>query len=117
MKKTLARALMFVLALPAFCQSPTPLKYEPATIMNVMTHPQRTGANSSVTGYDISLRVGKTLYKVLYMPPSGAYGAQYSAGDEILVLVGSKTITFNDILGNSRKLPIMSRTTAAAVSK
>jgi len=31
------------------------------------------------------------------------------AGEELLVLVGSKTITYNDILGNSRKVPILSR--------
>jgi hypothetical protein len=34
---------------------------------------------------------------------------QYRAGLSLLVLVGSKTITFNDILGNSRKVPILSR--------
>jgi hypothetical protein len=49
------------------------------------------------------------VYVVLYTAPPGTYGVEYAAGDEMLVLVGSKTITYNDILGNSRKAPILSR--------
>ena len=85
-------------------------KYQPGTIMAVKTHADSNSAESPTTRYDISLRVGNTIYVVLYNPPPpGTYGVQYMAGEELLVLVGSKTITYNDILGNSRKVPILSR--------
>jgi len=84
-------------------------KYQPGTIMAVKTYADSNSAESPTTRYDISLRVGNTIYVVLYTPPPGTYGVQYMAGEELLVLVGSKTITYNDILGNSRKVPILSR--------
>jgi hypothetical protein len=87
--------------------------YQPGTILSVKPHPATNGADSSTIRYDISLRVGNTVYVVLYTPPAGTYGVQYAAGDEMLVLVGSKTITYNDILGNSRKAPILSRKTVS----
>ena len=40
------------------------------------------------------------------------YGFQYSAGQELLVSVGPKTITYNDMLGKSRTVPIVSRSAA-----
>jgi len=105
-------ALSVVLLCAAFAQAigqVSSSKYQPSTILSVKPHPATDGADSSTTRYDISLRVGNTVYVVLYTPPPGTYGLQYAAGDEILVLVGSKTITYNDILGNSRKAPILSR--------
>jgi hypothetical protein len=61
--------------------------------------------------------VGKTEYVVLYTPPPGTYGAQYTEGMNLLVLVGSKTITFNDIRGISREVPILSRAPAPPPKK
>ena len=84
-------------------------KYQPGTIMSVNPHPVASGSDSSVTSYDISLKVGSTTYVVLYTPPPGTYGVEYKAGLDLLVLVGEKTIKFNDMLGNSRTVPIVSR--------
>lgn len=86
-------------------------KYQPGTIMVVTPHPSSDSSNSSVKTYDIAVRVGNTMYVVLYIPPPGTVGIQYSAGQELLVSVGSKDITYNDLLGNSHKLPILSRKT------
>lgn len=115
MQKLLSAVLMSVVTLSALCQSPSS-KYQPGTITEVKPHQAAAGADPSVTRYDISLRVGNTVYVVQYAPPPGTYGVQYSAGRQLLVLVGKKTITFNDILGNSRKVPILSRTTVSAQS-
>lgn len=72
--------------------------------------------NNPTKRYDVSIKVGNTMYVVLYTPPPGTYGFQYSAGQDLLVSVGDKTITFNDLLGNSRKVPIVSRSPVPAKS-
>jgi hypothetical protein len=96
--------------LPAFGQSPTS-KYQPGTITAVKTHEDKTAGAPSATRFDISLRVKNTVYVVLYTPPPGTYGTKYTQGMSLLVLVGSKTITFSDMSGVSREVPILSRTT------
>lgn len=90
----------------------TSSKYQPGLIMSVEPHPDPNASSDSPKRYDIAIKVGNTIYSVLYTPPPGTYGFQYSAGQEILVSVGPTTITYNDILGRSRTVPIMSRSTA-----
>ena len=102
-------------AFAAYSQSPSS-KYQVATIMVVKPHTVAPATDDSVSSYDVSVRVGDVVYVVLYTPPPGVRSVQYAAGRELLVLVGSKTITYNDILGNSLEVPILSRNTAAKQS-
>jgi hypothetical protein len=100
-----------LLTLPALCQSTS--KYQVATILDVKQH-QEDGAHASVvTRYDISVKVGDTIYVALCPLPSGEIDAKYAAGREILVLVEKTTITYNDILGRSYEVPILSQQPAA----
>jgi hypothetical protein len=115
MRSVSVTILIVLLAAPAFCQSSS-AKYQPGTIMAVKPHSEDSGTHSSATRYDVSIKVGHTLYTVLYSPPPGTYGVKYAAGYELLVSVGDKTLTFNDMLGNSRTVPIMSRTTVSTPS-
>jgi hypothetical protein len=94
-------------ALPAFCQSSS--KYEVATITDVKTRPPANDRGSDVVTYDVSVKVGNTVYLVLYTSPLGMNTVKYAAGRELLVLVGKKTITYNDILGRSLEVPILSQ--------
>jgi hypothetical protein len=41
----------------------------------------------------------------------------YAAGRELLVLDGEKTITYNDILGQSQEVPIVSQRSATKQPK
>src|SRR6266576_2548244 len=91
----------------ALCLSPEN-NYQPATILEVKRDQSADSANPSAARYDISLRVGETIYVVLFTEPPGSYGVEHIAGLEKLVLVGKNTITFNDILGRSREVPILS---------
>ena len=91
----------------AFCQSTS--KYQVATITDVKTHQNAANSDPNVVSYDVSLRVGDTSYLVLYTPPLGVNTVKYSAGRELLVLVGKKTITYNDLLGQSLDVPIISQ--------
>lgn len=90
---------------PAFGQMKS--DYQPGTITAVVAHPN-SYPDAAVASYDVSVRVGSTLYVVLYTPPLGAGTPQYAAGRELLVKVGEKSITFNDMLGQSSEVPIES---------
>jgi hypothetical protein len=101
--------------IPGVCQ--TTAKYQVATVVTVNPHPVPAGTDTSPIPSDISLKVGNTVYVVLYTPPPGSYGVKYSAGLQLLVLVGSKTITYNDILGRSMTVPIVSHKTVSGGPK
>ena len=82
-------------------------KYQVGTITEVRTHQGSAGA-SDVTSYDVSVKVGGTIYVVLYTPPLREDAVKYAAGRDLLVLVAKNTIRYNDILGRSFDVPIES---------
>jgi hypothetical protein len=83
-------------------------KYQVATITAVKVHQPGSDAPDAAS-YDVTVRVENTRYVVLYKPPLGMNTVKYAAGRELLVLVGKTTITYNDILGQSVEVPILSR--------
>jgi hypothetical protein len=87
-------------------------KYQVGTITAAQCH-QAADADARVTSNEVSVRVGNTAYGVLYAAPVGTDNVRYETGRELLVLVGEDTITYNDMLGNSFHVPILSRTTVA----
>ena len=99
--------------LPAICQSAS--KYQVGTIIDVKTHQEIVDASSDVVRYDVSLKVADTIYLVLYTPPLGMNTVKYSVGRDLLVLVGNKTVTYNDLLGQSFEVPIISQRPAEKV--
>jgi hypothetical protein len=96
---------------PAFGQSSS--KYQVATITEVKTHQPAGRGVSDAASYDVAVKVGDTIYVVLYTPPLGEETVKYSAGRDLLVLVGKRTIRYNDILGQSFEVPIESQKPAA----
>jgi len=93
-------------------------KWQVATIMDVKLHPPAPGGEANAIAYDVTVRVGNTDYVVLYVPPEGSFkeAVKYKLGVETLVLVGPDTIKYNDMLGNTYEVPIISRRTIAAKS-
>lgn len=85
-------------------------KYQVGTITAVQPH-QAADADSSVASYEVSVRVGNTVYVTLYTPLYGMDTVRWAAGRELLVLVGDDIISYSDMLGNSLQVPILSRTT------
>jgi hypothetical protein len=82
--------------------------FQPGTIMAVTAHQGPGQHDQNVSQYDVSVKVGKTTYVVLYTPPNGANVVSYAAGDELLVLVGSDKLTFNSPAGKV-ETPILHR--------
>ena len=103
--------LIFLTMFPAFGQSTS--KYQVGTITEVKAHQIVGSGASDVATYDVSVKVGDTIYVVLYTPPLGEITVKYAAGRDLLVLVGRNTVTYNDILGRSFALPIESQKPAA----
>jgi hypothetical protein len=100
-----------VAVISALCQ-PTTSRYQVASITAVSAHPGDEGTDINGAGrYDISVRVGGTVYVVLYTALPGTYGVKQIAGHNLLVLVGADTIRFNDLLGRPSEAPILSRET------
>jgi hypothetical protein len=88
------------------------------TITEVKIHQsaERVGA-SDAANYDVSVKVGNTIYVVLYTPALREVTAKYAAGRDVLVLVGKSTIRYNDMLGRSYELPIESQRPAANLTR
>lgn len=110
MQTLIAAVTLCLLTLPAVCQSS---KYQVATIAEVTPHQVAGEAASDNPSYDISVKVGDSIYVVLYTPPLGELPPKYARGHELLVSVGNKTITYNDILGRSLQVPIESQRAAS----
>jgi hypothetical protein len=100
-----------LLTFPALCQ--TTSKWQIATITEVKPHPAAGESASDATTYDVSAKVGDTIYVVLYTTPLGELPPKYAAGRDLLVFIGKDTITYNDILGRSLQVPIESQRRAA----
>jgi len=95
----------------AFGQSTS--KYQVGTITEVKAHQDAGGGATDAASYDVSLKVGDTIYVVLYTPPLGQETVKYAAGRDLLVFVGKRSIRYNDILGQSFDVPIESQKPAA----
>jgi len=108
MRKSLLLIIICAAALPAFCEPSA--KYEVATILDVKPHQSAGDSSSSAAAsYDVSVKVGGTIYLVLYTDTLGTGTVKYVAGREALVHVGKNTITYNDISGQSHEVPIISQ--------
>ena len=92
---------------PVFGQSTS--KYQVGTITEVKVHQTAGSGASAAASYDVSVKVGDTVYVVLYTPAVGEDTVKYAAGRDLLVLVGKNRITYNDILGRSYEVPIESQ--------
>jgi len=102
---------ILLMVFPAFGQSAS--KYQVGTIPEVKVHQTAGSDASDAASYDVSVKVGDTIYVVLYTSPLGEETVKYSAGRDLLVLVGKRTIRYNDILGQSFEVSIESQKPAA----
>jgi len=88
-------------------------KYQSATVLEITEHPggeiPATETTPPIKRYDVSVQVKDTVYVVLFTPRPGTTGFQTIAGTDMLVLVKEKTIVFNDLLGRTTEVPIISQ--------
>jgi len=106
-RKLVVVIALCLLALPALCQAAS--KYQLAIITAVKPRDAAGSSTSDPARYDVSVKVGDTIYVILYTQPLGELPPKYATGHELLVLVGKDTITYNDMLGRSLQVPIESQ--------
>ena len=111
MRNLIGAIALCVLTFPALCQ--TTSKWQIAAITEVRPHPAAGEDPSDPITYDVSVKVGGTIYLVRYTTPAGEIAPKYATGHELLVLVGKNTITYTDMLGRSLQVPIESQRPAA----
>ena len=110
MQKILLGILFLFLPVLGLTQAPdTSSSYQPATITDVKPHSNTEAPDPSQMVYEVSVKVNGTTYVILTTPPPGEWTLLHVVGRELLVQVGEKTITWNDILGRSHEVPIISR--------
>ncbi len=107
MRRLIGVIALCLLSFPALSQSTS--KYQVAIITEVKAREVAGDSASDTTSYDVSVKVGDTIYLVLYTPPLGELPPKYATGRELLVLVGKNTITYNDMLGRSLQVTIESQ--------
>src|ERR1700756_4134960 len=107
MRRLTAVLALCLLTFPALGQSAS--KWQIAAITEVRPHPAAGEDASDPITYDVSVKVGDTIYLVRYTTPPGEIAPKYAAGRDLLVSVGKDTITYNDILGRSLQVPIESQ--------
>lgn len=110
----IATIFSLVFSSSGLCQEQSS-KWQVGTIMGVSRHAAH-GKSSGVHEYEVSLKVGKTLYVVLYAPPDGTSTIMHRAGSDLLVLVGPKTIAFNNLMGRKLEAPILRHKSLAPAS-
>ena len=112
MLKLFCAICICLITFPAFCESAS--NYQIATIIDVKPH-QTADDAADVASYDVTVKVGSTLYVTLYTPntPVDTNNVRYRAGLPLLVLVRKDTIAYNDLLGRSFEVPIISQKPAA----
>jgi hypothetical protein len=111
MLKFVTMFLVCLTALPTFSQSTS--KWVVGTITDVRIHQTPDSDDFGAVSYDVSVKVGNTVYVVLYTPPLEEGTVKYAGGRDLLVLVGKSTIRYNDMLGQSHDVPIESQRPAA----
>jgi hypothetical protein len=119
--RTPVKFFLFSLVICASCiAQSTAAKWLVATAMDVKVHqPAEAREDAATVRYDITVRVGNMEYVVLYVPPDGTSKAMVEScrGIEGLVLVGADTIKYNDMLGRTHEVPIISRRTIGAAQR
>lgn len=115
MRRLIAALLLCLSTLAAFGQLQP--QYQVATVVAVNPHQAKAGAGSGSISYEVSIQVGGKVYVVLYTAPPGTQTVKYITGRQALVLVGDKTITYNNILGESFEVPILGQGPADAKAK
>ena len=104
-----------LITLPLLCQTASS-NPQRVTITAVKVHQNDAEDDARAEKqYDISLKARDGVYVVLYTPPSGSNGAEYSTGMDLLVMIGSTSITFTKF-GRTSVVPILSRVDAPAYS-
>lgn len=100
--------LLALLVVPTSYAQSEPAKWQVATIIDTKELPATPGPNTNALRYEVTLRVEKTEYVIIYTEPSASKGVPpYRPGQDFLVHIGPEKIKYNDMLGRVHQVPIL----------
>lgn len=103
-------ALMSTITVVAWPQADS--SFQTGTIMAVKAHGDAPKSDTAANQYDVSVKVGTAIYVILYTSPPGVNTVEYREGMNIMVSVQGDKLKFNDLMGNTQTVPILSKTEA-----
>ncbi len=104
MLKIMAFALLSLTTVSGLSQSTS--AYTVGTITAVVPHQTATNTDTHTSSYDVTLKIGDTLYLVLYTPQYGMETARFATGREASLLVGTQTIKLTTCSEAVQKCPL-----------
>jgi hypothetical protein len=105
--RTATLLLLALLLVPTSYAQSEPAKWQVATIMDTKELPA-TGPSTNALRYEVTLRVEKTEYVIIYTEPSASKGVPpYRPGQDFLIQIGPEKIKYNDMLGRVHEVPIL----------
>jgi hypothetical protein len=113
MYKLLFAVLLFTVSWIGYAQNTSAAQWQSGTIISVTPHTPPSD-DPALKTYDVAVRVGSTVYTVLYTAPASTNMAEYRVGANLLVMVEGDAITFKDLMGANHRVPILRRETASA---
>jgi hypothetical protein len=117
MRRLWMAALIVVVAAPLLAQAPAE-KWTVGTVMGYWPHVAAAEEPPSPgPRFEITVRVGRTDYVVLYTQLPGTPEVEYSVGRDAPVLIGAKILSFRNKLGQKVDVPILKRMPAGTPPK
>jgi len=101
-------ALIGILCSPAQRSFGEKKTWQAGTILEVKAHHAGTDEDSDANKYDVSVKVGKKIYVVLYVQGSDRAEPEYYVGMATTVLIEGDTLKFNDLQGRTHSVRILS---------
>ncbi len=116
MKRLWIAAVVLLTAASLWAQAPE--KWTVGTVMAIKPHVASAAASEGAAPqFEVTVRVGRTDYVVLYTELPGTPGVEYAVGRDAPVLIGAKTLSFRNKLGEKVDVPILSRMPAGSPPK
>ena len=92
-------------------------EWQAGTIVDVKAHGSGTQENQRLKKYDVSIKVGKKIYVVLYAPEKQLPEPDLYVGMARTVLIDGEVLKFNDIQGRTHPMRILSSKDSPTESK
>jgi len=113
-KTVVACALIAILCFTAVRSSGEKKAWQAGTILEVKAHEHQSDSDSAAKEYDVSIKVGKKVYVALYTGEKNQPEPEFYVGMRRTVLIDGDTLKYNDLLGQTHSLRILSSKDAPA---
>ena len=103
-----AYALLALLCFTPLTASGQKKSWQAGTITDVKPHPAESNSENKGKQYDVTVKVGKKVYVVLYDGEPDRPEPDYYIGKSRTVLIDGNILKFNDLEGNVHSTTILS---------